>query len=126
MANILYRGFSTYDRSKKFRLIDFDLVKQDLINHFNIKKGEKLMQPNFGTIIWSLIFEPMTDLLRNQIIEDIKNVVNYDPRIGVRNINLTEYDHGIQVEIDLVYLQTDQVSNLSVQFDKNTQTISQM
>ena len=84
------------------------------------------MQPNFGSIIWSLIFEPMTDVLRNQIIEDVKNVVNYDPRIGVRNINLTEYEHGIQVEIDLVYLQTNQVSNLSVQFDKNSQTISQV
>lgn len=126
MANILYKGFSTYNRSKKFRVVDFELVKQDLINNFNIKKGEKLMRPNFGSIIWGLLFEPMTDVLRNQIIEDVKNVVNYDPRIGVRNINLTEYEHGIQIEIDLVYLQTNQVSNLSVQFDKNSQTISQV
>lgn len=125
MANILYKGFSTVNRSKKFRLIDFDLVKQDLINHFNIRKGEKLMQPNFGTIIWSLLFEPMTDVLRTQIIEDITAIVNYDPRIGVRNINLTEFEYGLQVEIDLVYLQTDQISNLTVSFNKNTQSLTQ-
>lgn len=124
MANTLYKGFSTYNRSKKFRLIDFDLVKQDLINHFNIRKGEKLMQPNFGTIIWSLLFEPMTDILRNQIIDDIKAIVNYDPRIGVRNISLTELDHGLQIEIELVYLQTNQISNLQVQFDRNSQSLT--
>jgi len=126
MANILYKGFSTFNRSKKFRVVDFELVKQDLINNFNIKKGEKLMQPNFGSVIWSLLFEPMTDVVRNQIVDDIKAVVNYDPRIGVRNINLTEFEHGIQIELDLVYLQTNQVSNLALQFDRNSQSISQV
>jgi phage baseplate assembly protein W len=126
MANILYKGFSTFNRNKKFRVVDFELVKQDLINNFNIKKGEKLMQPNFGSIIWSLLFEPMTDVVRNQIVDDIKAVVNYDPRIGVRNINLTEFEHGIQIELDLVYLQTNQVSNLALQFDRNSQSISQV
>ena len=48
---ITYKGFSTVGRNQKFRLTDFDLVKQDLINHFNIRKGEKLMNPNFGTVI---------------------------------------------------------------------------
>lgn len=124
MANILYRGFSTLNQSKKFRLIEFELVKRDLINHFNIRKGEKLMQPDFGTIIWSLLFEPMTDVVRNQIVDDIKAIVNYDPRIGVNSINLTELDYGLQVEIELVYLQTDQSSNLVVQFDRDSQSIS--
>jgi phage baseplate assembly protein W len=124
MANILYRGFSTLNQSKKFRLIEFDLVKRDLINHFNIRKGEKLMQPDFGTIIWSLLFEPMTDVVRNQIVDDIKAIVNYDPRIGVNSINLTELDYGLQVEIELVYIQTDQSSNLIVQFDRDSQSIS--
>jgi phage baseplate assembly protein W len=124
MANILYKGFSTANRFKKFRLIDFNLVKQDLINHFNIRKGEKLMQPNFGTIIWSMLFEPMTDVLRSQIIDDIKAVVNYDPRIGVNAINLTEFEHGIQVEIELVYLQTDQSDVLRVTFDRDSQTLT--
>ena len=124
MANILYRGVSTLNQSKKFRLIEFELVKRDLINHFNIRKGEKLMQPDFGTIIWSLLFEPMTDVVRNQIVDDIKAIVNYDPRIGVNSINLTELDYGLQVEIELVYLQTDQSSNLVVQFDRDSQSIS--
>ncbi len=58
----LYNGFSTLNGSKKFKLTDFELVKQDLQNHFGIRKGEKLMNPEFGTIIWDLLFEPLNEL----------------------------------------------------------------
>ena len=52
---VLYKGFSTYNRSKRFTVTDLDLIKQDIFNHFNIKKGEKLMQPAFGTTIWDTL-----------------------------------------------------------------------
>ena len=55
-----YKGFSTIGQTGKFRLTDFDLVKQDIINNFQIRKGEKLMNPDFGTIIWNIIHEPLT------------------------------------------------------------------
>lgn len=121
---ILYKGFSTINRFKKFRLTDINLIKQDLINHFNIKKGEKLMQPNFGTIIWNLLFEPMTDAVEQAIIDDVKTIVGYDPRTSLQNINITEYQNGIQISIDLLYIPTNQSTTLSLQFDSNSQTLS--
>ena len=60
---------------------DVDLVKQDLINHFNIRKGEKLMQPNFGSIIWGMLFEPLPDHVNQVIVDDVSPVVGYDPRL---------------------------------------------
>lgn len=119
-----YKGFSTYNRFRKFTLTDFELVRQDLFNHFSIRKGEKLMNANFGTIIWSLLFEPFTEEIRNLIIEDIKTVVNYDPRISVESVVVTEYDHGIQIELELNYILTNQVSELVMQFDKNSRTLT--
>ncbi len=56
-----YRGFSTIGKVKKFKLTDLELVKQNLFNHFNIRKGEKLMQPGFGSVIWSMMFEPLNE-----------------------------------------------------------------
>ena len=120
MAKILYKGFSTVNRNKKFRVTDVELCKQDLINHFSVRKGEKLMQPNFGSIIWTLLFEPLTDQLQQLIIDDVKRIVGYDPRLGLKNININSQDYGIQIEIDLVYIPTDQVTNLSLQFDANS------
>ena len=120
MAKILYKGFSTVNRNKKFRVTDVELVKQDLINHFSVRKGEKLMQPNFGTVIWDLLFEPLTDHLEQLIIDDVRRIVGYDPRMGLKNINITTQDYGIQIEVDLVYIPTNQATALSLQFDANS------
>jgi phage baseplate assembly protein W len=119
-----YKGFSTYNRFKKFRLTDFELVKQDLFNHFQIRKGEKLMNPDFGTIIWNILFEPFTEEIKNTIVKDIETVVSYDPRISVENITVTQYEYGLQVDLDLTYIPTNQTQLLNFTFDKSSQSVS--
>jgi len=121
---IMYRGFSTVGRTRKFRLTDFELVKQDLINHFYIRKGEKLMNPDFGTIIWNVVHEPLTEDLKSVIVTDIKAIASYDPRISIDNVVITEYDQGIQVELQLRYVQTNQTNLLNLQFDNQNNTLT--
>jgi|TARA_Y100000389_G_C17300726_1_gene432828 phage baseplate assembly protein W len=121
---IMYRGFSTVGRTRKFRLTDFELVKQDLINNFYIRKGEKLMNPDFGTIIWNVVHEPLTEDLKSVIVTDIKTIAGYDPRLSIDNVIVTEYDQGIQVELQLRYVLTDQTNVMNLQFDNQTQTIT--
>ena len=123
MATI-YKGFSTIGQTGKFRLTDFDLVKQDIINNFQIRKGEKLMNPDFGTIIWNIIQEPLTEDLKAVIITDIKKIAAYDPRVSIDNVVITEYSQGIQVELQLRYVQTNQVNVMELQFDNETSTLS--
>ena len=120
----MYRGFSTVGRNKRFRLDDFDLVKQDLINNFNIRKGEKLMNPNYGTMIWNVLFEPMTPTLQNLILTDIKTIIGNDPRIETDNIVVTTYLQGIQVQLELRYKLTNQTSALNMQFDQTSKTVT--
>ena len=120
----MYKGFSTVGRNKKYRLTDFELVKQDLINHFYIRKGEKLMNPNFGTIIWNVLHEPMTDDLKSVITSDIKAIAQYDPRISMDNVVITEYDRGIQIELQLRYVQTNQTNLLNLKFDNQSNTLN--
>ena len=117
---ITYKGLSTYNRYKKFRLTDFELAKQDLFNHFNIRKGEKLMDPNFGTIIWDILFEPFTDEVKQAIIDDINTVIKSDLRLLVSNVLITEYEYGVQIQIELLYIPTNQVELLTLKFDQNT------
>lgn len=120
----LYKGFSTFNRSKKFRITDFELVKQDLINHFNIRKGEKLMNPDFGTIIWDSIFEPLNEDLKNLIMQDVKRIIANDPRISAQNVIVTQYEHGLQIEIDLLYVSSNRRDLLSVMFDQRNRTVT--
>jgi phage baseplate assembly protein W len=121
---ILYKGFSTVGRNKKFRLTDFELIKQDLINHFQIRKGEKLMNPNFGTIIWNVLYDPFTPELKSAIIADIKAIAAYDPRVSIDNVIVTEYETGIQIELELRYLQTNQTNLMNLRFNNQNRTLT--
>lgn len=123
MANVMYKGFSTVGRNKKFRLTDFELVKQDLINHFHIRKGEKLMNPNFGTIIWNVLYEPLTEDLKSVISADVNAIIKYDPRVAVENVVVTSYEKGIQLEVELRYLQTNMLNQMLLQFDGTTNSL---
>jgi phage baseplate assembly protein W len=119
-----YRGFSTIEQVKKFKLTDLELVKQNLFNHFNIRKGEKLMQPNFGSVIWSMMFEPLNEETKNLIQADVKKVVGYDPRTRVNNVIVTQFDHGVQLDIEMEYLPTNQSDTLRLSFDNAAQTLT--
>jgi phage baseplate assembly protein W len=121
-----YKGFSTIGRFKKFRLTDIDLVKQDLLNHFSIRKGEKLMNPNFGSIIWSMIYEPLTEESKSLIIDDVSKVVSYDPRLRVDNVIIDELDVGVQIQVELTFLPGNYSSSLTLEFNgaSNQLTVS--
>lgn len=120
----IYKGFSTLNRNKKFRVTNFDLVKQDLYNHFQIKKGEKLMQPNFGSNVWTYLFEPLTEQVKAAITEDVKNVVRYDPRTRVNNVIVTQFEHGIQLEVELFYVPQNLTDLISFTFDSRSMTLT--
>jgi len=116
-----YKGFSTVDPSRSdSRLYDYELLKQDLFNQFNIRKNERVMNPNFGTIIWDLIFEPFTDNIKSQIIDDVTRIVSSDPRIKTISANIAEQEYGILLEITLVFKDSDQSENIKFNFNKTT------
>lgn len=115
-----YRGLSTIGQNKKFRLTDLELVKRDLINHFQIRKGEKLMNPNFGSIIWNLLFEPLTPETKKVVLADVNSVVSYDPRLNINEVLLTEQQNGLQIQITLTYLPTNQTSMMQFTFDRDS------
>lgn len=121
---IRYRGFSTINQTKKFRLTEFELVKRDLINHFSIKKGEKLMNPEFGSIVWNMMFEPMTADVKSTLVEDIRNIITYDPRLRVDDVLIDEFDYGIQIQIDLTFLPDDYSDRLQLEFNTSSNTLT--
>lgn len=120
-----YRGTSTANpENESFSLYDMALIKQDLINHFHIRKGEKLENPEFGTIIWDAIFEPMTDSLREQIAEDVTTIVNYDPRIQAVQVTVDTFESGIQIECEILFIPYNVSESLRLRFDQANGFIS--
>jgi hypothetical protein len=124
MAIVRYKGFSTIDQTKKFRLTDLDLIKRDLLNHFAIRKGEKLMNSEFGSIIWNILFEPLTADVKALVVDDIQRVVGYDPRVRVDNVLVDQLDYGLQVQIELTVLPDNYSDVISLQFDRDLNSVT--
>jgi len=113
-----YRGFSSKEFKKNFKLYDFELCKQDLVNHFNIRRGEKLENPDFGTIVWDILFEPFSQAVREQIAKDVEKIINFDKRIRVDNILIDATEYGLRIEAELTYLPLDLKDTLRLDFDR--------
>jgi phage baseplate assembly protein W len=119
-----YRGFNSKNKANGFKLYDIDLVKQDVINHFYIRKGEKLENPTFGTIIWDMIFEQFTEEVKNMIADDVQNIINYDPRLVVQDVAVDSTEQGIRIEADVVYVPFNVVERMRFDFDRNNSVIN--
>lgn len=124
IANRTYRGISTTDlNTKEFKIYDLGLIKQDIVNHFHIRLGEKLENPSFGTIIWDVLYEPFTDSLKDAIVKNVTEIVNYDPRVTVDKIVVDTYESGIQIQCELTYLDYSISEFLQFRFDRNNSII---
>ena len=123
MAIVRYKGFSTIDQTKKFRLTDIDLIKRDLLNHFAIRKGEKLMNSEFGSIIWNVLFEPLTADVKALVVGDIQRIISYDPRIRVDNVLVDQLDMGLQVQVELTVLPDNYSDVINLQFNRDLNTV---
>ena len=100
----IFRGHSSVGRDfADTKLYDIELVKQDLLNHFNMLKGEKLENPDFGTNIWLYLMDPLDDETRNAVIEEVEAIINYDPRVEMDSIEVNDYEQGLQVKVSILY-----------------------
>jgi len=104
MATI-FKGFSTVDKIRApYSLTDVELVKRDLLNEFNTRLGERVMRPNFGSIIWDLLMNPEDNFTEQEIRDDIERIVGKDARVELINISVFRSDHVIRAEVELQFV----------------------
>jgi len=131
-------GFSTVDGCKgnrtrdnlgtvlgnKFRLTDQELVVRDLINALNIRQGTKVGQPNYGSSIWDILFEPNTDILQEEVDAEIRRVAAQDPRIIFNQVRVFRSENIIIAELQLAIRPFNVPFVTNINLDINTSTAS--
>jgi phage baseplate assembly protein W len=117
---VTFKGFSSRADRQTFKLYDFEVAKQDLINRLSVRKGERVENPEFGTIIYDALFEPFTEALKDAIVEDITQNLNADPRISTQDITVSEADKGIAIQATITYVPLNITEKLRFSFDENS------
>lgn len=118
MATNKYHGFSTFRAKKSFALKNQDLINRDLLNHIYTLKGERIMLPNFGTRIPLMAFEPLDQQTLQAVEEDLREVIDYDPRVELLDIAVMALpdNNAIMAMLDLRYIELDVTETLRLEF----------
>jgi len=111
-------GFNTINQYKKFTLTDFELIKRDLLNAFNIRQGQLPGRPAYGTVLWDYVFEPQTVQTQNSINTEVQRVAGGDPRIFISDVQSYPQENGILIEVQLTVVPTQNAEILSIFFDQ--------
>ena len=118
-----FRGYSTVGTSFLNPVrYDLDLARQDLLNHFNTRKGERIMLPEFGSIVWEMLFEPLDDYTISLIDADVRAIIKNDPRWALQSVAISEGPNALNIEIVVTYVPTDETVTLPLTYDKGTNT----
>ena len=117
-------GFSTINQYKKFTLVDFELIKRDLLNAFNIRQGELVGLPGYGTTIWENVFENQTQETIQVITTEVERVAGGDPRIQITQLDVFPQEHGILIQMEIATIPGQTATLLSVFFNEQTRRAS--
>jgi len=117
-------GFNTINQFKKFTLTDYPLIKQDLLNAFNIRQGELPGRPEYGTLLWNFLFENQVEELQNNIVDEIQRVAGGDPRVFISDIQVFPQENGILIQLELTITPSTDALRLSIFFDIVTRRAS--
>jgi hypothetical protein len=117
-------GFSTQGLRKKFTLVDEELIKQDLINAFNIRQGEIVGRPDVGTALWDFLFEAQVIETETAIINEIQRVAGGDPRLKIVGTEVSPQINGILIQMQLQFVPSTTVERLAIFFDQETRQAS--
>ena len=113
----IFKGLNTVDQIRApYTLTDVDLIKRDLLNEFYTKKGERVMRPNFGSIIWDLVMNPQDEFTEQEVREDIERIIAKHSRVELVDITVFSSDKSIRADITLNYVILDSTDVLYLEF----------
>ena len=100
--------------TRRFALVEYDDdVWQAIRIILETAKGERLMRPDFGCGIHDLVFESVNDVAAQGLIaSSVRDaLVDYEPRIELRDVVVTPEDGVLLIEISYVVRDTNHEQN---------------
>lgn len=112
-------GFSTVGGTKEngYKLVDVDLIRQDLYNHFYTRIGERVMRPEYGCRIWDYLMEPFTDQIRYLAEQEVVRICESDSRVQLLETRVIAENNTLVVFATLNYFPFNTVDQFRLNFE---------
>jgi phage baseplate assembly protein W len=117
-------GYNTINQNKYFTLTDFELIKRDLLNAFNIRQGQVVGLPWYGTTLWDNLFENQTQDTIGAIYDEVQRVAGGDPRIYISSTEVFPQENGLLIQLELTIVPSTEAQRLGIFFDQTQRVAS--
>lgn len=122
MVAPIYRGYSSVSLKSGVdtSLYDIEIVKQDLLNEFETRLGERRMRPQFGSIVHDLLFDLSDPRTEAMVYADADRIFRNEPRVETQEIqvDVSTDTHEITITATLLFVEFDMNDNFSVTFSE--------
>tara|TARA_S200002703_G_scaffold131890_1_gene119547 strand:+ start:742 stop:1152 length:411 start_codon:yes stop_codon:yes gene_type:complete len=105
-------------------LKNFESIKRSIRNIISTNKGERPLNPEFGSNVRYLLFEPDSDLVRIALEDEIRaQILNFEPRVELLSVTVSNTSDRIDnYELDVIIefspLNSQQVATLNVVLER--------
>jgi phage baseplate assembly protein W len=102
---VTFVGYSSHGKRTGTNVLeDKALAIRDLLNHFYTRRGERLGEPEFGSILPELVFEQLDQLTIDTADEDVRAIIDLDPRWSLIDYDISAVDHSLVITVQLSYV----------------------
>ncbi|MDF2568615.1 MAG: hypothetical protein K0R55_219 [Sporomusa sp.] len=82
---------------------DLTVVKQALVKRLSTRKGDLWAHPDYGSDIWDILSDPMSDTWYLEAVATIKECINDEPRAAVISVSYNSTPQDRQVTFTISY-----------------------
>lgn len=88
---------------------DFNAIKQSVKNLITTVPGERFFNPNIGSRITDLLFEPLDFINANLVKSEIEYTIKaFEPRVNLTNVivdqNMDDNGYDVEIEFEVIGL----------------------
>lgn len=84
--------------------VNTNAVKQSLNNIFTWRKGQRILNPAFGNIIYEYLYEPINGLTTKNLRAGILKMLSVEPRINVISMDINPVPDENSIYVAIQYL----------------------
>tara|TARA_R110002126_G_scaffold58818_2_gene154987 strand:+ start:1147 stop:1566 length:420 start_codon:yes stop_codon:yes gene_type:complete len=97
------------------RFVNEKAVTRSIRNLIMTNRGERLYQPNIGSDIRSILFEPMSSFTSNNLNRFIQETIDqYEPRAKVITIKINAQEQHNRYVVTIIYMLINRPDPISV------------
>jgi phage baseplate assembly protein W len=99
---------------------DDDAIRNSLYNIFTTKKGQKILNPEFGASLDQFLFDSVNSFVGNSLGQNIiETISKYEPRIKVTNVDVYPMPDLNQYNVKIYYYKINGKGSISLNLSRD-------